>query len=572
MTANKSYLSSSKYGYDFVVATTQASINAGLKEYLNTIDQPSTTLCFLADDKGNPSTPITLDALKAKTGGVDPFTIPDGTQYSDSRITTLTENKFMVGLKLKLGLPPGIMPKELPSIVALGSSANNVGFNLLCSEFEIIQNTPPGGFASKGFWNVWTQPSGTSWYFSTKVNLVYSDLNKELNTPYFNNHPDEKEALLQQLKNLGSGAFSLQQLLFDLDNAAVQSFPKIEGLDPGSNAGLVLTRSFVDTYFTSAKEHGEPVLSVHAVANTADGSSLRLTGMEREVGQFLDGNGVVVKNPTPLQKQVVTLDYLCAANNNPLPGTASFNWNWVDPANVGNESGIIAINRNTLANYYKNLLLPLVKNSCIKAWTSVTAHMMGKVDNKMSLTPWQTPTSVEIIPSGSEVLTISYTSNANSHDKSGLTYGEFDIHSSYKCSVSFSGSTITIVQNLKMWVKIVFDLTSTDGNVVNKTITDTYTLSVGQNGMLQAKASSATKDDAQKIDLSGIITWFVNMNDMIDSVTKTAQNVESVTLKDIPAADIQNFVFPGAKVFTYKNVVFSEHQDLLTTITYVKPS
>jgi len=72
MTANKSYLSSSKYGYDFVVATTQASINSGLKEYLNTINQPTTTLCFLADSKGNPSVPITLDALKAKTGGSIP--------------------------------------------------------------------------------------------------------------------------------------------------------------------------------------------------------------------------------------------------------------------------------------------------------------------------------------------------------------------------------------------------------------------------------------------------------------------------------------------------------------------
>ncbi len=572
MTANSSYLSSSKYGYDFVVATTQASINSGLKEYLNTINQPSTTLCFLADSKGNPNTPITLDALKAKTEGIDPFSIPDGTQYSDSRITTLTENKFMVGLKLKLGLPPGIMPKDLPTIVELGSSANNVGFNLLCSEFEIIQNTPPGGFASEGSWNVWSQASGKAWYFSTKVNLVYSDLNKELDTPYFNNHPDEKEALLQQLKNLGSGAFSLQQLLFDLDNAAVQSFPKIEGLDPGSNAGLVLTRSFVDTYFESAKTHGEPLLSVHAVANTSDGSSLRLTGMEREVGQFVDGNGVVVKNPTPQQEQVVTLDYLCAANNNPLPGTASFNWNWVDPANVGNESGIIAINRNTLANYYKNLLIPHVKKSCLKAWASVTAHMMGAVEHRWKLTPGQTPTIAKVTPNGSTVLTISYESQANAHDKSGLTYAELDLHTPYTCSVLFSGNTITIVQNLKIYLKVQWDLTHTSGNIVDRTITDTYTLSVGQNGLLNVKGSSITKDDAQKIDLSGIITWFVSLNDLIDAVKAYSDHVVATSFSHFPVADIQNFVFPGAKVFTYKNVQFSEHQDLLTAITYVKPS
>lgn len=572
MTADKSFLSSPKYGYDFVVATTQASINSGLKEYLDTIDQPTTSLCFLADPKtGNPTTQISLVDLKAKTGGIDPFQIPAGTKYSDPRIAKLTEAKFVVGLKLKLGLPPGVLPKDMPPIVDLGSSANNVRFNLFSSEFEIIENSPPSGWGGKGSWNVWSQPSGTPWYFGTTVNLIYKDLDKELNTPYFNNHPKEKQALLDQLENLGSGAFSLQQLLFDLDNAAVQSFPKIKGMEKGGNAELILTKSFVDVYFASAKVHGEPVLSVHAVADAPDGSTLRLTGIEREVGQFVDGNGVVVPNPTPEQKQAVTLDYLCAANNNPLPGAATFNWNWVDPDNIGNESGVIAVNRNTLAAHYKKILVPLAKKSCFKAYTHVVAHMMGSLDTKATLTGGQTPQTATIPPTGSEVLSISYESKADAHDKSGLTYGELDLHSSYLCTVSFSGNTITIVQNLTIYLKAVFDLTSTNGNVANKTITDTYTLSVGQNGKLQTTRKSSTKDDSQKIDLTGIITWFVDMNDLIDKISNFAKKLVSVSLQDIPAADIQNFVFPGARVFTYKDVKFSEKQDLITPITYVKP-
>jgi hypothetical protein len=47
------------------------------------------------------------------------------------------------------------------------------------------------------------------------------DLDKSLDTPYFNTHPDEKLALQRQLENLSATAFSLQQLLFDLDNAAL---------------------------------------------------------------------------------------------------------------------------------------------------------------------------------------------------------------------------------------------------------------------------------------------------------------------------------------------------------------
>lgn len=46
MDATNSDLSSSKYGYDFVVSTTQASINSGLLQYLNECTQPETCLCF----------------------------------------------------------------------------------------------------------------------------------------------------------------------------------------------------------------------------------------------------------------------------------------------------------------------------------------------------------------------------------------------------------------------------------------------------------------------------------------------------------------------------------------------
>lgn len=572
MSASQSFLSNPKYGYDFVVATTQASINSGLLEYLSNSSQPETIVCFLADEKGNPTTMITLAELTAKTGGISPFDIPNGTPYNDPRITTLTQNMFVVGLKIKMGLPPGILPKNLPPVLDLGSSANNVNFNLFCSEFEIIQNSPPSGFGASGSWNVWSQPAGTAWYFKTVVNLVYSDLNNELNTPYFNSHPAEKQALLNQLQNLNSGAFSLQQLLFDLDNAALMGIPSIQGIDPSSDAGVVLTKSFTNLYFAAVQAEGLPIISVHAVANAPDNSSLRLTGIEREVGPLLDGNGVVIPTPTPAQKQAYTLEYLCAANNNPLPGIASFNWNWIDPADIDNMSGVISINRNTLGTYYKNVLMPIVSRSCLKPWTSITAHMMGSLDTSYSLTPYQTPQSAVISDSGPTVLTISYASNADNNDKSGLTYGELDLHSSYSCTVSFSGNTITIVQNLLIYLYVEFDYTSASGNVVNTTITDTFTLSVDQNGNLVSTHTTASQDNSQSPDFGWFMKLISTFQNIPDGVKAYAQNVASLELTGIPAQSIQSFVFPGAKVFTYKNVAFSDNQDLVTAITYVTPS
>jgi hypothetical protein len=65
---------------------------------------------------------------------------------------------------------------------------------------------------------------------------------------------------------------------------------------------------------------------------------------------------------------------------------------------------------------------------------------------------------------------------------------------------------------------------------------------------------------------------FVDLNSLIDHVKSFSDKVVTTTFHDIPAADIQNFVFPGAKVFTYKDVQFSENQDLVSQITYVTPS
>lgn len=574
MASNESYLSNEKYGYDFVVATTQASINAGLKEYLTNIAQPETKLGFLADEKGNPTIQANLEQIIKETG-VDPFSIPNGTDTNDPRIQKLGAKRLQVALKMKLGLPEHIMPRHLPPIIDLESSANNVLFNLMCSELVIIQYTPGGGWASRGTWSVWSQ-GHKPWYFTTRVDLVYEDLDKELeNSPYFRKNPQKKQTLLNQLNNLGSGAFSLQQLLFDLDNAATMSIPQIEGLDPSSDAGIMLQKSFVNTYFNAVKNEGRPVLAVHAIANTDDGATFRLTGIERGVNPFLDGNGAVAKNPTPEQKEATTLNYLCAVNNKKLPGVASFEWNWMDPKDIGDHSGIIAINRNTLAEYFKDQLMAVVPKSCIKVecWTS--AEAMGDATYSWRLTTGQEPAYTVTSPDsgdGSQVLSIDYQDHCKGRDKSGATVAEMELRSTYNCSVFFEGNTVKIVQNLKIWLYVEWDATSEDGNIFDTAITDIYTLSIDQNGAIQmTQAKPVTTDNAKDFGRSSIVNWFTNINDLKDDIKNKVDHFAATQISDIPVGDLRNFVFPGGNVFTFKDVKFSAHQDLIAEVTYVSP-
>ncbi|KAH7131461.1 hypothetical protein B0J13DRAFT_642157, partial [Dactylonectria estremocensis] len=585
MDATASNLSSQKYGYGFVVSTTQASINSGLLEYLNESTQPYTYLCFLVDpNTGNPTDQISLDDLLAKTGGVNPFDIPTGTPTTDPRIQTLTGALFAVGVKIRMGMPPGVLPKDLPLILELGNSANNATFRMFCSDFQVIQNTPRGGWVQKGSWDVWAQQPGSPWYVQTTVDLVNADLDKELNTPYFLQHPDQQAQILSQLKNLSSTAFSLQQLLFDLDSAVMETVPTFVGIPAGSNAQDVLQKSFVSIYSVAAKNYGEPLLAVTAVAqDTPDPSQIQMTSFEREVSQYRDTNGNIMPNPTPDQVAVTTLDHLCMTNSNPFPGAAGFSWNWVQPQDANSESGVIAINRQVFSQYMlTETILPAIQESCVSSNVSVTAKDgLGDWKYTFSLLPGQTPqTSTVTDPkTGAQVINIAYTSQNDPNSSSSDSYLAFsiqlDIMPHYTCQVSFIGSTITIVQRLWVWIYVEWDATGEGINGYDLTLTDVYDMSVAQNGGLQITRdpSKQTKvDNSQDPDRSWLVNIFTGVNDAVNQIKSQITQLVPLDMESIVFSAPQSFVFPGAKVFTYSSAIFSDCQDLVCDITYVNPN
>ncbi|KAI1823536.1 hypothetical protein F4861DRAFT_549638 [Xylaria intraflava] len=575
MPVDGSYLSSQKYGYDFVVATTQASINSGLLTFLAEGGQPVVYLCFLVDPQtGNPNKQVSLEELIESTNGVNPFDIPAGTPYDDPRIAPCTTALFNVGIKMQIGLPPGVLPKNLPPMVTLGSSAYSVGVNLYCSQFTVIQNSPPSGWGSPGTWNVWSQPSGTPWYITSKVNLVMADLNKQLDTPYFNNHPDEREALKRQLENLSGTAFSLQQLLFDLDNAALQDLPQIGGIPSDSNAAYVLTRSWTSIYSTTAKERGWPLLAVTATVQTPDPSQLQMTAFERQVSQLKDPNGAVIQNPTTEQKNVTTLDYLCAANDHVLPGTASFSWNWMLPTQVDQQSGVMAINRNALAAFFLPQILPTARAGMIKIIPTAEANALSVAGTiTLKLISGQDPTKTTITETGENVLRIEYLSDEVSEDWAGASYCGVVVKSNYTCEVGFKDTAITVTQHVVIYMWVGFDNTSQDLNVYDVTRTDTYALSISQTGGLKiVQTGTSTRDDSQSPSAGGFIDFFTGIDTIINQIKDKLHEIQITQLHEIPFDELKDFIFPGSKVFTYKSVDFSDHQDLVCDITYVDPS
>jgi hypothetical protein len=555
MAAKDSNLSSAKYGYNVVVATTQASINAAMKMFLDNLEQPVVNVCFVADDSGNP---VRIDFSDVKKV-CDPFAIPANAQpASDANIKKLLGLRFMAGFRARLGIPTSIRdPRKVPDLVVLGSDTSAVTFNPLCSEFEIVELSP-GGYGGMS-WTHLSQSDGDPWLFQSKVDLRMSTVEQNR----YNTLPPDVQ---RQIKNL-SDAFSIRQLLFDFTNAGLSAPPTIQGIQSGTKLYALLQQYFIGAYFNRIQAKGEPVLNVAIMRKDTPASSLAITDLNLEVCPFVGSGGAQIANPTPEQTRLGTLAYLCETNNEIMPPAVPFTWNWVDLGQRRDFDGTVAIKRSTFAQFLRNQLAQYVSSNCYKTFIRLTLEKAG-TDWEWSLTEGQQPT-VSLPASGSTVLSFSYSDE--SFDQAGLNgwIGQCRLRSGFNLGVSFEGSKIIVSQQLTVWTKAKSLATEKEGNIVNRTIVDTITLSVSADGRLVVGAPETTKrDNPDDLHVDSFIEFWTQLNKVTDGIKDYAFKIATRHLTHIPVGLVQDFVFPGGRTFAFKDVAFSDYQDLVAHITY----
>lgn len=556
MSATKSNLSDAHYGYDFVVATTQQSINATLKEYLYNNVFPNVKMYWNQDQQGNPVA-ISYEDLMLQTNGTDPLKVPawDGTGEMSQDLKNINNSNFFFAFEAAIGIPADLLPQDIPDIITMQEESQSVIFNLICANFTIV-SCVFGRHGLASYQNI-SQPTDKPWLFTSIVALQ-----KIINNTKLPQH------IQDQLNNFGPTAFSVEQLLFDLDNAALESTPTISGLATGTTAYSLLSTVFIGAYFNAMKAKGQPVLNYTITANNGnvvDPSTLKVTNMAIEISPYV--------NPANGEKDNVnlnTLNYLCATNaNRNIPPAVPFQWNWVEASDVNTFNGVIAINRNVFAKYIMNQLYQQVSENCIgtsvRVWLSgLNCHWHGQ------LSRGQQP-KIDYPPTGAEVLTFSYSSE--SFDQAGLNgdTGRMKLSSSLNVSVSFSGNQITIVQHLVLFLMIRSLASEESGNIVDKTITDNFTLSVDQNGQIVTTRNSPPPvDKSVTLHANWFINLFTSLDDLLANFEGWGSKFANADFNDVPLNFAQSFVFPGGKTFTYKDVIFSEHQDLVSHITYVQ--
>jgi hypothetical protein len=555
MAAKNSNLSSPRYGYNVVVATTQASINATMKTFLDSVEQPVFNICFVADPAGNPVR-IDFDEVRKVC---DPFTIPaNALPASDPNLRKLLDMRFVAGIRARLGIPASITnPRKIPDLVVLGDDTASVTFNMLCAEFEIVELSP-GGYGGMS-WTHMSQSDGDPWILQSKVDLRLSTVDRNR---YSTLPPDVQ----RQIKNL-SDAFSIRQLMFNLLDRELSAPPTIQGIQAGSRLYTLLQQYFVGAYFSQVRTKGEPVLNVTITRNQTSTSSLAITDLNHQVCAFVGSGGATIINPTPEQARLSTLSYLCETNNGVLPPAVPFTWNWVEPGQQRDFDGVVAINRKTFAQFLRNQMANYVSSNCYAPSVTITMDGLTSLWYR-SLTPGQQPT-VTLPESGSTVLTFSYM--GETFDQAGLNgaVGQCRIKSGFTLNVRFEGGKVLIDQHLTVWVRARSLATEKEGNVVNRTISDEITLSVGADGRLQVGTPvSTTTNKPDDLHVDGFLNFWTQLNNVTDFIKNYAYDITAQRLTSLPIGLVQDFVFPGGRTFAFKDVAFSEYQDLVAHITY----
>lgn len=564
--AARSFLSDSRYGYDVVVATTQASINATMKQFLARLQEPLVTMCFVADEREN-ATPIEYQLLMDDTG-IDPFEIPaDADPGSHPELQRLYERGFMAGFRARLGLPPGYRPNQIPNLVALGSDTSAVTFNMLCSQFDIVELKP----GRRGpIWNRQSQPAGKAWMIQSRVDLRLSDVEPNA----YQTLPPEMKATI---KNLRADAFSVRQLVFDLSNAQLAAtLPEIEGIDPASDAYMLLTKYFIGAYFNELKRDGEPILGATITHNVApDNASLTLTDLNFHVGPVVGDDGQPLPQPTAEQQSLATLNYLCAANNHRLPPAAGFTWNWIDPQEKSDYHGVAVTNRTAFVEYLNHQLIDHARLNCIRPEVRVTLEGLFDTDVRFAFKALKPNDPTVTTPAtGATILRYSYEGEDDDEAGPGGALGSLKIKATYTMDVTVSGVTMTITQRQTGYMDVSGGTIEDDGNIIDKTITDTYTLSIDGDGHLRATvAKGEPVDNSDNLNM-GFVDSFFNlgqMQDMSDEFTRGLRDFTSPDFEPVRLAVVQDYVFPGGKTFVFKSVGFSDNQDLVAHISYADP-
>lgn len=584
-------------GCSMVVAVTQDSINATLKEYLDNFKAEFTVQAYCVTV--NEEEVVVYEEMDYKevvsVVGMDLFNIPrekeKRTKEQNEAIRKAYEEVgFTLGFRFKIGLPQAEDVSKLRDIVKLLESDNtsiaNVLYTMYLREFEIIKiaSIPRKGYV---FTSLKQEPNHP-WYFTSRVKL-------DMKGKEFKQLPKEMQEKLLPKDASGSinmdQILSIQQLYMDLNTAKMVDEFELEGFDKTDEIYHLFENGFLKNYVEECKKRGGIVLGYFAKSfpQTKEPEFVKLQDFNFCITPYYKTDG-----STDNSKQALyTLNYLFAASGEKLGDMKryanSMRWNWVEENEKAVLHGRMAIDRGHLLSKISDHFKKALK--CIQLKPDATADV-NLVKADYSIWMEEDNTEPDFVYKEQEY----EDSNKNKYSN-GYFYSyekEKKIHKSYvnvvdvqikyqvHSAMVFKDNRILFETQILCYGKIDVDGGTAKGNLYNTTLCYGIKLGVNQNGklMIQPDSEVVVKEGDTSISSD---TW-MDINSFGtggDSLKKQQKFIKEKMNKfkenAIFAAkgafsDMNYWVFPGGRVFAFKEPLISSKGNVLTSITYVEPS
>ncbi|SHI69493.1 hypothetical protein SAMN02745163_00660 [Clostridium cavendishii DSM 21758] len=572
----------SNYGYDMVVATTQDSINATLKQYLYKMESTEYVVAYSItyDEKGHSLIKeISYHELVEKIG-IDLFKISEDnkTQKEIDAINKAYDDfDFYMAIKGSIGIDK--LTNGFPDIIELLesdiSSTANVSYKAYFNNLEFVYLKE---HKSNVYFNNLKQPKDNPWIFKFNVKLDLQDED-------FKNLPID---IQKQIKNLDPETmFSVKQLYLDLNSAKLQSCPTIEGVSEGTEEYDLINRFFVKIYWKGLKDSDKgDVIFGYALAPLKKGTSYNNNSN-------YDPNYIIVptnftfyvstySDPKTGKKNpgLNTLNYVVMCDGHLIPKLKPFTWNWLESNEQSNKHGSISINRNDFASKMANQLMNSLKLLLLQPKVAVKKNG-SDFHLEIYLEPCEDKVEpIVVTESGSKVLTYKFSRKDSDDDKYGLLRkASASLEYILDYSVEFINNKIIITTKIETPLKVdPGAITKTaKGEIASYVLTDIYTLFVDVNGGLDFKYKHDSVYHQDDFD-AGIWTnmCFKNFNEFIDKYRyRLKKAIDDYCFKYNKSMGKNlnkslNWVFPGNSSFIFSNVSFSNYQDLIVNITYAQ--
>ncbi len=569
--------------FDLVVGVTQESVQRTMTDFLRNI---STSGPFRQIYKFNPHAGLDGDQFipvdyheTVQKLSFDPFTLPNNLPQHDPRIQKMLQNFIVLGFEAEFGIPPGVPDHRLPKPISFDQSGSVVTYNMINKEFKVFELQV--GFVTRFVSTTQSEylaenENNLPWTFRFSVDL---DLRTDSATNKFHLLPKQTQ---DRIKNLGPNAFSIDQLFLNLNAAKLQNEqPQIPTLPPSTRFNL-LHKVFLDLYINSIDSGEDGILLGYTVKidrRSPKKATFTPTDLNFHISPHYHANGSASDD-----FGLYTLNYLMSSGDRTLSSPVDFGWNWVDAKDRSKYDGVISVRRNVFGSFLKDNLSPELGILCQQPHVDVDIDDPVFADFRWGTTQCRDPQHYTLHTGATQkVLSYNFEQQAKDDDFFFPIYADMRMKVTSSSEVFLIANQVRTVSSIKVFARVNVVGGVTSGNIVHYRTTTNYVLGVDRAGQITAtlaKGSPLFEDLSESVNPNvwAQIASFGTFKNLLDSLKRKLRSRMTTYLsgfqRRIAAAlnTESSWIFPGGNTFAFVDVSFSNYQDLVSHIKYLKPA